>query len=100
MTIRMAGLEEFVPSHLLRIVQADLIAALQSGVLSGAVLDVFTPEPLPADNPLWSMDNVLITPHVAADSNPATIVPDVFRRVELLERGIIPSPTVDLIRGY
>ncbi|MGE4063774.1 MAG: NAD(P)-dependent oxidoreductase [Rhodospirillaceae bacterium] len=82
------------------VVQAHLIEALQSGVLGGAVLDVFTPEPLPADSPLWGMSNVLITPHVAADSNPATIVPDIFRRIEQLERGIVPSPTVDLRRGY
>lgn len=80
--------------------QNDLVAALQSGLLAGAVLDVFSPEPLPKDNPLWGMPNVLITPHVAADSNPATIVPDLFRRVALLERGIIPTPTVDLDRGY
>jgi phosphoglycerate dehydrogenase-like enzyme len=46
------------------------------------------------------MASVLITPHVAADSNPATIVPDIFRRVGQLERGDIPSPTVDLVRGY
>jgi glyoxylate/hydroxypyruvate reductase len=82
------------------VVQADLVEALQSGVLGGAVLDVFTSEPLAADSPLWGMENVLITPHVAADSNPATIVPDVFRRVEQLERGVMPSPTVDLLRGY
>ena len=82
------------------VVQSDLIEALQSGVLDGAVLDVFTPEPLPPDNPLWGMPNVLITPHVAADSNPATIVPDIFRRVAQLEQGITPSPTVDLLRGY
>lgn len=80
--------------------QADLVEALQSGVLDGAVLDVFAPEPLAAESPLWGMPNVLITPHVAADSNPATIVPDVFRRIGLLERGVIPSPTVDLVRGY
>lgn len=82
------------------VVQTDLIAALRSGVLGGAVLDVFTPEPLPPDDPLWAMSNVLITPHVAADSNPATIVPDIFKRVAQLEEGITPSPTVDLVRGY
>ncbi len=43
-----------------------LVAALESGKLSGAGLDVTDPEPLPADHPLWQMDNVIITPHVAA----------------------------------
>ncbi|MGE3334618.1 MAG: NAD(P)-dependent oxidoreductase [Rhodospirillaceae bacterium] len=82
------------------VVQNDLIAALTSGVLHGAVLDVFTPEPLPADSPLWAMDNVLITPHVAADSNPLTIIPQVFKDVASLERGQKPAGIVDLVRGY
>ena len=43
----------------------DLTAALASGEIAGAGLDVFEVEPLPADHPLWRMDNVLITPHVA-----------------------------------
>lgn len=45
--------------------QDALIAALKNGKLAGAGLDVTTPEPLPADNPLWKMRNVIITPHVA-----------------------------------
>jgi phosphoglycerate dehydrogenase-like enzyme len=47
------------------VVTEDLTAALQSGQLSGAGLDVADPEPLPPDSPLWGMPNVLITPHVA-----------------------------------
>lgn len=47
------------------VVTDDLVAALESGQLAGAGLDVTDPEPLPADHPLWQMDNVLITPHVA-----------------------------------
>ena len=47
---------------------ADLTAALQSGELAGAGLDVFETEPLPPENPLWHMENVIITPHVAGYS--------------------------------
>ena len=47
-------------------VTADLVAALESGTLYGAGLDVTDPEPLPADNPLWQMSNVIITPHASA----------------------------------
>lgn len=48
--------------------EADLAKALQLGIIKGAGLDVFEAEPLPADSPLWSMDNVIITPHLAAIS--------------------------------
>jgi phosphoglycerate dehydrogenase-like enzyme len=47
---------------------ADLVAALRAGEIAGAALDVFETEPLPADHPLWTMENVIITPHVAAAS--------------------------------
>jgi phosphoglycerate dehydrogenase-like enzyme len=49
--------------------QDALIEALQRGAIAGAVLDVFTPEPLPDDNPLWTMENVIFSPHTAALSN-------------------------------
>ncbi len=47
---------------------ADLTAALQNGIIAGAALDVFEIEPLPAEHPLWPMQNVIITPHIAAAS--------------------------------
>lgn len=46
----------------------DLIRALQENHLKGAVLDVFETEPLPSDSPLWEMDQVILTPHIAGPS--------------------------------
>jgi phosphoglycerate dehydrogenase-like enzyme len=48
----------------------DLVAALRSGKIAGAGLDVFEAEPLPPDHALWQIPNVLITPHVAAENAP------------------------------
>ncbi|WP_145600777.1 D-2-hydroxyacid dehydrogenase [Prauserella rugosa] len=49
------------------VVTADLVAALRAGDIAGAALDVFDTEPLPADHPLWTMDQVLISPHMSGD---------------------------------
>ena len=46
----------------------DLDAALENGQIAGAGFDVFEVEPLPAEHPLWTRDNVIITPHVAGAS--------------------------------
>jgi phosphoglycerate dehydrogenase-like enzyme len=51
-----------------RVVDYDALGAkLARGELSGAILDVFDPEPLPPDSPLWTMPNVVMTPHVSSD---------------------------------
>ena len=47
------------------IVEEDLLAALDSGPLAGAVLDVFRKEPLPPDHPFWSHEKITVTPHVS-----------------------------------
>src|SRR5262249_12350491 len=46
----------------------DLVEALRTGMIAGAGLDVFETEPLPTDHPLWGMENVVITPHIAGYS--------------------------------
>lgn len=66
------------------VVTADLLAALDSGQLGGAVLDVTDPEPLPAGHPLWTRENVLLTPHVASTTT------------DLLERGAAYARSVML----
>lgn len=58
--------------------EAALIAVLQAGRLAGAGLDVFETEPLPADSPLWKMENVILTPHVAG------LTPHYFARAAAL----------------
>ena len=47
------------------VIEADLIAALRSGHLGGAALDVFSTQPLPPDHPFLGFDNVILTPHLA-----------------------------------
>ncbi len=49
------------------VVTSDLVAALRDGPVGGAALDVFDTEPLPTDSPLWTMENVLISPHMSGD---------------------------------
>lgn len=81
---------------------ADLIAALESGKLYGAGLDVTDPEPLPSSSPLWHMDNVIITPHIASNGGLSVdrykvVVLENLRRYVGGERMLNP---VDLSRGY
>ncbi|TCK26503.1 D-2-hydroxyacid dehydrogenase [Pseudonocardia endophytica] len=49
------------------VVQDDLVAALTDGTIAGAALDVFEVEPLPSEDPLWAMENVIVSPHMSGD---------------------------------
>ena len=84
------------------VVTDDLMAALESGELAGAGLDVTDPEPLPTDHPLWRLPNVIITPHVAASSVQAVERLQAVVR-ENLRRYVAGEPmlsVVDVGRGY
>ena len=80
-----------------------MAAALASGHVSGAVLDVFETEPLPSGSPLWGMDNVLITPHCGVDDLSGYLPRALTIFLDNVERYLSGAPlenVVDLARGY
>jgi phosphoglycerate dehydrogenase-like enzyme len=84
------------------VAQDDLVQALRDGQLAGAGLDVTDPEPLPADSALWKMPNVILTPHVAADTDAGRGARYAIAR-ENLRRYVAGEPllsVVDVKRGY
>jgi glyoxylate/hydroxypyruvate reductase A len=83
-----------------QLVDADLIAALDSGHLAGAVLDVFRTEPLPADHPFWTHPKIVLTPHIAANNNAHYATLRLAEQVARFERGEPMDDVVDRSRGY
>jgi glyoxylate/hydroxypyruvate reductase A len=81
-------------------IDADILAALEEGTLSGATLDVFQQEPLPQDSPLWRHPKVTVTPHNAGDISPRIFAPNVMAQIERFERGLPLANLVDRSRGY
>jgi glyoxylate/hydroxypyruvate reductase len=80
--------------------EQDLLAALDSGHLGGAVLDVFQTEPLPADNVFWRHPKVTVTPHIAGITDPRNAAAFVVDCVSCAETGAPFRNVVDLNRGY
>jgi glyoxylate/hydroxypyruvate reductase A len=81
-------------------IEADILAALDSGALKGASLDVFEHEPLPRDSRLWTHTAVYASPHNAAISTPEATAAFVARQIEAYERGQPLAHVVDRRRGY
>jgi glyoxylate/hydroxypyruvate reductase len=81
-------------------VEADIVSALDAGVLKGASLDVFETEPLPAASPLWAHPNVFVSPHNAAVSAPGSIARYIAEQILAFERGEPLRNVVDRTRGY
>jgi len=82
------------------VVDDDLLAALDSGHLSMALLDAFRDEPLPADHPFWRHPGIVVTPHVASKTTPRTAAAEIAVDVRRLLAGHMPRHLVDPARGY
>jgi glyoxylate/hydroxypyruvate reductase A len=82
------------------LIDNDLVEALDSGQLSGALLDVFSLEPLAVDHPFWKHSKVIITPHVAAKNVPSQSAEQIIMSIESVERSELPAGQVDRLRGY
>ncbi len=83
--------------------QSALIAALEAKAIGGAFLDVTTPEPLPADNPLWALDNAHVTMHLSGRAQDKMFIRSANRFLDNLEkyrRGEPVAPIFDPKRGY
>ncbi|MBT6441551.1 MAG: glyoxylate/hydroxypyruvate reductase A [Alphaproteobacteria bacterium] len=82
------------------VVEGDLLAALDSGQLNHAMLDVFQAEPLPAESPFWSHPGVTLTPHVASITNASSGTALVLENLQRVRAGDAPLYEVVPSEGY
>jgi phosphoglycerate dehydrogenase-like enzyme len=80
--------------------EAAIPEALEKGWLAGAALDVFTVEPLPPESPLWDDRRVMISPHISGLTTAEGAVAGFLECLDEIERGELPTRTVDRDRGY
>ncbi len=103
-----AGLFDLMPEGSLlvnvgrggHLVDADLTAALDSGRLAAAALDVFGTEPLPKDHPFWADRRIYLTPHIASEINPVTATRAFVENIRRIRAGDPPIGLIDPARGY
>lgn len=82
------------------LVEADLLAALSDGQLSGAVIDVLNTEPAAADHPFWSHPRILLTPHVASQTRDDSSAEVLIANIRRHQAGQTMQGQVDRTRGY
>ncbi len=82
------------------LVDADLLALLDEGHLSGATLDVFRTEPLPTGHPFWTHPKITVTPHTSARTLRDESIAQIAGKIRALEHGEAIAGLVDPARGY
>lgn len=82
------------------LVEKDLLAALDSGQIAGAWLDVFRTEPLPPEHPFWFHPQIIVTPHIAATGIPREFAHQVTDIITKFKQGLPLENLVNLKQGY
>jgi glyoxylate/hydroxypyruvate reductase A len=76
------------------VLEYDVIAALDEGTLAGAALDVFTTEPLPSEHPFWKHPKIILTPHVASETDFDSAAPQI---IDNLRRALAGEPLLNVV---
>ena len=74
--------------------------ALKEEKIAGAILDVFSEEPLPKEHPFWNAKNVIITPHCSSTTDPKAVAPQIIENYHLMRQGKTLNNLVDMKLGY
>ena len=82
------------------LIEQDLLDALDSGHLRGAILDVFEEEPLTQDHPFWQHEKIVVTPHVASHAPMSVVVEQILENDRRLNLGLDLCHQVDVNKGY
>ena len=82
------------------LIEKDLLAAVDSGQLDGACLDVFEVEPLFEDHPFWGHPKIIVTPHISSLTYPKAVAPQVIDNYHRMKSGKALLNQVDIKRGY
>jgi glyoxylate/hydroxypyruvate reductase A len=82
------------------LIEQDLLNALDSGHLRGAIVDVFEQEPLPTTHPFWQHEKIVVTPHIASHAPMSVVVEQILENDRRLNSGLALCHQVDLSKGY
>jgi glyoxylate/hydroxypyruvate reductase A len=82
------------------LVEADLLKAIEEGLISGALLDVFRQEPLPEYHPFWECEEITLTPHIASITNPSAAAPQIVDNYNRMKNQRPLINRIDRIKGY